>query len=61
MISIIINFITFLVSRYNSGCIPMMRQLFPIPNRINVFMDEEGIVLLSNWHNSAEFEEYPVI
>jgi hypothetical protein len=39
----------------------VLKQLFPIPNRINVFMDEEGIVLLSDWHNSAEFDEYPVI
>jgi len=61
MIIIIINFVTFLVSRYNSRCIPVLKQLFPIPNRINVFMDEEGIVLLSDWHKSAEYDEYPVI
>jgi len=39
----------------------VLKQLFPIPNRINVFMDEGGIFLLSDWHNSAEFDEYPVI
>jgi hypothetical protein len=44
MITIIKNFITFVVSKYNSRCIPVLKQLFPIPNRINVFMDEEAIV-----------------
>jgi hypothetical protein len=39
----------------------VLKQLSHIPNRINVFMDEEGIILLSDWHNSAEFDEYPVI
>lgn len=61
MIIIIIDFVTFFVSRYNSIFIPVLKQLSHIPNRINVFMDEEGIILLSDWHNSAEFDEYPVI
>jgi len=56
MIIIIINFITFLVHRYNSRCILVLRKFFPIPNRINVF-----IVLISDWHNSAEFDQYPLI
>jgi hypothetical protein len=35
----IINFIALLVNWYNNEFLPILRQFFLIPNRINEFMD----------------------
>jgi hypothetical protein len=49
MIIITVSFVTLSVNWYNNRLLPLIRQLFLIPNRINGFVDCSGVELTTDY------------